>query len=81
MVCFWIQHGTMGTYLNVDLDWKTGVAAKDWAGVAKKEKLDVRTHPTLLSLLCCMMIARLATDEYGNLSQRVNYDFDCRIHV
>jgi len=25
----------------VDLDWKTGVAAKDWGSIAKKEKLDV----------------------------------------
>jgi len=27
--------------LQVDLDWKTGVAAKDWGNIAKKEKLDV----------------------------------------
>lgn len=26
---------------NVALDWKTGVHAKDWASIAKKDKLDV----------------------------------------
>lgn len=43
MVCFWVDHSTQDTTLSVDLDWKTGFAAKDWEGVAKKEKLDVRT--------------------------------------
>jgi predicted outer membrane lipoprotein len=43
MVCFWFQHASLGTTINVDLDWKVGVAAKDWADVAKKEKLDVST--------------------------------------
>jgi hypothetical protein len=27
--------------LNIDFDWKTGVAAKDWTNVAKKGSVDV----------------------------------------
>ncbi len=43
MACFWIPHATPGVQtLNVELDWKTGVAAKDWGEIAKKDKLDVR---------------------------------------
>lgn len=41
MACFWIPHASPGVQtLTVDLDWKTGVAAKDWGSIAKKDKLD-----------------------------------------
>eukprot|EP00271_Cylindrocystis_brebissonii_P006335 TRINITY_DN19070_c0_g1_i1.p1 TRINITY_DN19070_c0_g1~~TRINITY_DN19070_c0_g1_i1.p1 ORF type:complete len:211 (-),score=56.45 TRINITY_DN19070_c0_g1_i1:466-1098(-) len=44
MACFWIPHATPGVHkLQVELDWKTGVAAKDWASIAKKDKLDDMT--------------------------------------
>lgn len=42
--CFWVDgytHG--GGNVSVNLDWKTGIAAKDWESVARKEKLEVRT--------------------------------------
>lgn len=41
MACFWMQGAGPNTNINVALDWKTGVAAKDWASIAKKDKLDV----------------------------------------
>eukprot|EP00897_Mesotaenium_endlicherianum_P007412 jgi/Mesen1/669/ME000109S10882 len=41
MCCFWIPHANpQGPSLSVDLDWKTGVAAQDWASIAKKDKLE-----------------------------------------
>jgi len=42
MACFWIPPHTKANPqpVTVDLDWKTGVAATDWAAVAKKDKLD-----------------------------------------
>jgi len=40
MACFWMQGAGPNTNINVALDWKTGVAAKDWASIAKKDKLD-----------------------------------------
>eukprot|EP00271_Cylindrocystis_brebissonii_P015129 TRINITY_DN37181_c0_g1_i1.p1 TRINITY_DN37181_c0_g1~~TRINITY_DN37181_c0_g1_i1.p1 ORF type:complete len:210 (-),score=34.39 TRINITY_DN37181_c0_g1_i1:198-827(-) len=41
MACFWIPHAMPGVQkAKVDLDWKKGVAAQDWASVAKKDKLD-----------------------------------------
>ncbi|GJP37113.1 hypothetical protein CLOM_g21554 [Closterium sp. NIES-68] len=41
MACFWMPHGTPGEHsVMVDLEWRSGVAAKDWASIAKKEKID-----------------------------------------
>jgi hypothetical protein len=41
MACFWLLNAPPTATLNVALDWKTGVAAKDWSSIAKKDKLDV----------------------------------------
>ncbi|KAF3434883.1 hypothetical protein FNV43_RR21970 [Rhamnella rubrinervis] len=41
LACFWVDgsnHG--GGDVSVNLDWKTGIAAKDWESVARKEKLE-----------------------------------------
>jgi hypothetical protein len=40
MACFWLTNAPPNAAVNVALDWKTGVAAKDWASIAKKDKLD-----------------------------------------
>ena len=39
--CFWIPNATKEDRVTVDLDWKTGIAAKDWDSVAKREKIEV----------------------------------------
>jgi hypothetical protein len=41
VACFWLQSAHPNVHLNLALDWKTGVGAKDWESIAKKEKLDV----------------------------------------
>ncbi|XP_015165049.1 transmembrane emp24 domain-containing protein p24delta5-like isoform X2 [Solanum tuberosum] len=42
LACFWVEdgHNPGGKSLNVGLDWKTGIAAKDWESVARKEKIE-----------------------------------------
>ncbi|PKA56096.1 Transmembrane emp24 domain-containing protein p24delta3 [Apostasia shenzhenica] len=40
LACFWIDSGDKGTGATVNLDWKIGIAAKDWESVAKKEKIE-----------------------------------------
>lgn len=42
MCCFWVPLASpdRDPPMTVDLEWKTGVDAKDWASIAKKEKLD-----------------------------------------
>ncbi|WCJ35301.1 Transmembrane emp24 domain-containing protein p24delta3 [Euphorbia peplus] len=39
LACFWVtSHGSSDVSINID--WKTGIAAKDWESVARKEKLE-----------------------------------------
>lgn len=42
LACFWLDDhpGSVGASLN--LDWKMGIAAKDWESVAKKENIEVK---------------------------------------
>jgi len=40
MACFWLQNTSPNANVNLALDWKTGVGAKDWASIAKKDKLE-----------------------------------------
>ncbi|GAB2231287.1 hypothetical protein Droror1_Dr00027576 [Drosera rotundifolia] len=42
--CFSQDGNKKGGDLSVNLDWKTGVAAKDWDSVAKKEKIEGVEH-------------------------------------
>lgn len=41
--CFWKDSGDKGVGASVSLDWKIGIAAKDWDSVARKEKIEVNT--------------------------------------
>lgn len=41
LACFWMESGDKGA--SVSLDWKIGIAAKDWDSVARKEKIEVNT--------------------------------------
>jgi hypothetical protein len=42
LACFWVDGGNHGGgEVSVNLDWKIGIAAKDWDSVAKKEKIEV----------------------------------------
>eukprot|EP00475_Leptophrys_vorax_P023680 TRINITY_DN3245_c0_g3_i1.p1 TRINITY_DN3245_c0_g3~~TRINITY_DN3245_c0_g3_i1.p1 ORF type:complete len:214 (-),score=23.80 TRINITY_DN3245_c0_g3_i1:251-892(-) len=41
LACFWMPHATPGVHsIEIDLEWKIGVAAVDWQSIAKKDKLD-----------------------------------------
>ncbi|CAL1385517.1 unnamed protein product [Linum trigynum] len=41
LACFWADAHNQGKGdVSVNLDWKTGIAAKDWDTVAKKEKIE-----------------------------------------
>lgn len=42
MACFGVDgHNPKAGDVSVNLDWRTGVAAKDWESVARKEKIEV----------------------------------------
>ncbi|KAL2477527.1 Transmembrane emp24 domain-containing protein p24delta3 [Forsythia ovata] len=41
LACFWVDgHNPGGGGISVNIDWKTGIAAKDWESVARKEKIE-----------------------------------------
>lgn len=41
LACFWLDgHNEKGGVVSVNIDWKTGIAAKDWESVARKEKIE-----------------------------------------
>ncbi|KAK4476859.1 hypothetical protein RD792_016022 [Penstemon davidsonii] len=41
MACFWVDNqNSGGGDISVNIDWKTGIAAKDWESVARKEKIE-----------------------------------------
>lgn len=42
IACFWISDASKESEATVELEWKTGVAAKDWDSVAKREKIEVK---------------------------------------
>lgn len=61
LACFWTETLEKGMVVNLNLDWRTGIAAKDWDSIAKKEKLDVSTVPVILALFvsaCGMWIVK-----------------------
>lgn len=42
LACFWVDgHHQGGGEVSLNLDWRTGISAKDWDSVAKKEKIEV----------------------------------------
>lgn len=38
------SHTQGGGEVNVNLDWRIGIAAKDWDSVARKEKIEVNVQ-------------------------------------
>ncbi|CAL5081733.1 unnamed protein product [Urochloa decumbens] len=40
LACFWIDGEDRKLMVKLNLDWKIGIAAKDWDSVAKKEKIE-----------------------------------------
>ncbi|KAK6916016.1 GOLD domain [Dillenia turbinata] len=44
LACFWLSGNNQSSgAVSINLDWRTGIAAKDWDSVAKKEKLEIAT--------------------------------------
>ncbi|CAA6659420.1 unnamed protein product [Spirodela intermedia] len=38
--CFWVESNPHNIKVSVNIDWRTGIAAKDWESVAKQEKIE-----------------------------------------
>lgn len=48
LACFWLDKH-QDHEVSLALDWKNGIAAKDWESVAKKEKIEVIFNNTFIS--------------------------------
>ncbi|XP_043712754.1 transmembrane emp24 domain-containing protein p24delta3-like [Telopea speciosissima] len=40
LACFWVEGPHKAAETSVNLDWKIGIAARDWDSVARKEKIE-----------------------------------------
>ncbi|CAL9121925.1 unnamed protein product [Musa acuminata var. zebrina] len=40
LACFWLDGANRGAGTSVGINWKIGIAAKDWESIAKKEKIE-----------------------------------------
>ncbi|KAL6350675.1 hypothetical protein AAG906_028129 [Vitis piasezkii] len=78
MACFWVVYHKPPLTLTIDLDWKTGVAAKDWSNVAKKGQVDVmelelkKLYDTVTSIHEEMFYLRGREEEMQELNQATN---------
>jgi len=52
LACFWVEGEDRGLVVKLNLDWKIGIAAKDWDSVAKKEKIEVKYMQMSNVVLC-----------------------------
>ncbi|CAI9103874.1 OLC1v1002454C3 [Oldenlandia corymbosa var. corymbosa] len=58
LACFWLDsHNTVTGDVSINIDWKTGIAAKDWDSVARKEKIEVIDGSLFQKPLVCVFHA------------------------
>jgi hypothetical protein len=59
LACFWVDGSNPGGGdVSVNLEWRTGIAAKDWESVARKEKIEVSNVDFLFIFhLACKFLA------------------------
>ncbi|XP_010272786.1 PREDICTED: transmembrane emp24 domain-containing protein p24delta3-like [Nelumbo nucifera] len=78
LVCFWLDGHHPDAGVSVNLDWKIGIAAKDWDSMAKKETIeDVELELKKLeamtdSIYDTMFHIRSREAEMRNISEDIN---------
>ncbi|WJX50892.1 hypothetical protein P8452_37139 [Trifolium repens] len=78
MTCFWAVDNKPEVTLTIDLEWKTGVAAKDWSNVAKKGQVDVmeieikKLQDTVSAIHDEMFFLREREEEMQELNRSTN---------
>lgn len=78
MTCFWAVENKPEVTLTIDLEWKTGVAAKDWPNVAKKGQVDVmelelkKLQDTVTSIHDEMFFLREREEEMQELNRNTD---------
>ncbi|XP_031386411.1 transmembrane emp24 domain-containing protein p24delta9-like [Punica granatum] len=78
MACFWAPEHKPETTVSIEFEWKTGVAAKDWSNVAKKNQVDAmelelkRLQETISSIHDEMFYLREREEEMQDLNRATN---------
>ncbi|KAG1334435.1 putative Transmembrane emp24 domain-containing protein p24delta9 [Cocos nucifera] len=78
LACFWTPVHKPPTTVTLELDWRTGIATKDWTNIAKKEHLDVmelelfKLRDTIQSIHEEMFDLRLREEEMQGINRTTN---------
>uniref|UniRef100_A0A0E0CRZ3 GOLD domain-containing protein n=1 Tax=Oryza meridionalis TaxID=40149 RepID=A0A0E0CRZ3_9ORYZ len=73
LACFWIDSAEKGSGISINLDWKIGIAAKDWDVIAKKEKIELRKLEVAVQSIHQNMIYLKAREaEMRTVSEKTN---------
>ena len=59
IACFSLDGDQGGKKVTVGIDWKTGIAAKDWDTVARKEKIEVTSGDSTIFFSFYMLMISL----------------------
>lgn len=63
--CFWVDESHKATTsVTVSLDWRTGIAAKDWESVARKEKIEASKYTFIYSYTFILNLFALSLSSY-----------------
>ncbi|XP_052211173.1 transmembrane emp24 domain-containing protein p24delta9-like [Diospyros lotus] len=78
MACFWAADHKPQITVTVDFEWRTGVAAKDWTNVAKKDSVEAmelelkKLYETVTSIHDEMFYLREREEEMQELNKTTN---------
>lgn len=76
--CFMVKDYVTAQSTRIRLDWKTGVAARDWDAIAKRESLNAmaaelrKLEETVKDILQEMMYLRTREEEMRNVNEATN---------
>ncbi|KAJ8760961.1 hypothetical protein K2173_021999 [Erythroxylum novogranatense] len=78
LTCFSAEEHKPATTLTVEFDWRTGIAAKDWTGVAKKGSVEVmelelkKLYDSVIAIQEEMYYLREREEEMQDLNRATN---------
>jgi hypothetical protein len=64
LACFWIDSAEKGSGISLNLDWKIGIATKDWDTIAKKEKIEVCLITVQSKSRCTLIYSMLPSSDH-----------------
>ncbi|XP_051188037.1 transmembrane emp24 domain-containing protein p24delta3 [Lolium perenne] len=78
LACFSADGDSKGLVVKLNLDWKIGIAAKDWDSVAKREKLEgvelelVKLDATVQAIHQNLILLRIKESDMRDVNEKTN---------